>query len=363
MKQNNIKKAEEITNKFFKKIGGRLVHSNRIKVKTYSLKNTKIFCINYYIDFNNQNLFGNGNFSDEIYPRYRKLRKDWRNLLEKYGIKLYSNIAVGFIPLLNNKKESNKFKYKKEKIKPLGAKILNIDKMNSDYLRKMSKSFGVKFALEEKNGALIGPEGGMLYVLEVINKVLGKIDNFIDIGAGTGELSSYVLRSCNPRNIIVNELSVDLKKHLVNYLKKENKRKIKITFNFKDCRNIKFPVKASLISVGVFYGDQPSFIMRKGPEMVRCLGKKGLLMIQSAMPETLFNQHILLGDVEGVNKWPWHSERFILSNYFSCVKVFFIDNQFITLASQSHDLVNKIIYDLDDRAIPYSRFISISNKN
>ena len=123
---------------------------------------------------------------------------------------------------------------------------------------------------------------------------------------------------------------------------------------------MKFPSKVNLISVGVFYGIQPSFIKYKGFEIAKSLGKKGLLLIQSSMPETLFSQHILMGDVDGVNKWPWYSKKFILSNYFSCVESFFIDNQFITLASQSHDLVNKILIKLRKRTIPYTNFQFLS---
>ncbi|MBU2634674.1 MAG: hypothetical protein KJ674_05555 [Nanoarchaeota archaeon] len=352
-------KTERITKIFFESIGGKLLNSKCVKIQTYTSQNSKIHCVNYYIMFDNKDLFGKGNFSDEIYPRYRKMRNDWKNVLKNSGIKLYSNIAVGFVPLLssNNTKMIKKFKYQKEHEKPLGTKILSIDDINSDYYKEMAKEFNVRFALKESGGMFVGPERGMMYVLEVVCNILEKIDCFIDIGAGTGEVSAYVLKKCDPQKVVVNEISQNLKTHLKNYLKKIVKNnKIKIIFSFQDCRKIKFPSKVNLISVGVFYGVQPSFIKCKGSEIVKSLGKKGLLLIQSSMPETLFSQHILMGDVNGVNKWPWYSEKFILSNYFSCVESFFIDNQFITLASQSHDLVNKILIKLGKNVIPYANF-------
>jgi|GEM_PF-1676942 len=365
MQQKKIIKAERLTKKFFESMGGKLLSSRCTMVKTYSSQNLIIPCVNYYISFNNKYLFGKGNFSDEVYPRYRRMRNDWKNILKKSGIKLYSDIAVGFVPLLGsaNLKKNEKFKYKKDQKKPIGTKIVNITKDSLYYYEKMAARFNVEFALKESRGMFVGPEKGMLCALEAACNILKKIDCFVDVGAGTGEMSAYVLKNYNPKKVVINEISQNLKKHLRNYLKKiSGNNKTKLIFSFQDCQKIKFPTASDVISVGVFYGVQPSLIQDKGSEMAKSLGKRGLLLIQSAMPETLFNQHILMGDEDRLNKWPWYSKKFILSNYFSCVKTFFIDNQFITLASQSHYLVSKIITKLDKEVISYSDFISGDKK-
>lgn len=359
MSINNLVKVEGLTKTFFESMGGKLVGSRCIKIQTYSSQNSKIPCVNYYISFGNKDIFGRGNFSDEVYPRYRKIRSDWKNVLEKSGVVLYRDIAVGFIPLLDsNKIEKNKqLRYEKECKKPLGSRILSIASTNSDYYNEMAEKFGIRFVLKESGGMLIGPERGMMYVLEAVKNIFKKIDCFVDIGAGTGELSAYVLKNCNPQKIVVNEISQKLRVHLKNYLEKiALSSKAKIVFSFQDCQEMNFPSKVDLISMGVFYGIQPSLIKHKGAEIAKSLGKSGLLLVQSSMPETLFSQHILMGDLGGVNKWPWYSEKFILLNYFSCVKSFFIDNQFITLASQSSDSVNRIIMKLDKKVVPYAHF-------
>lgn len=361
MKKRIFKKTEEITRNFFNCIGGRLLFSRCVKIKTYSSLDYEIPCINFYVVFNNKYLFGNGDFSKEVYPRYRKMRSDWRHAIEKSKIKLYSDLAIGFVPLLEKdqvKKSLEYDIYDKYRIKPRGVKVININEIKSDYYKKLIKKFKVKFALREGSGMLIGPEGGMLNVLKTICN-LKKINSFVDIGAGTGELSSYILRNSNPNKIVVNEISLNLRSHLREYLK-NNKRqnKNKIVFDFRDCKKIKLPKEVDLISIGVFYGVQPAFLKSKGKEIVKCLGKKGILVIQSAMPETLFNQHILLGDEAGIMNWPWYSKKFILSNYFSCTEVFFIDNQFITLASQSRDLINKVMKNLRKNIVSYEDFMN-----
>lgn len=359
-----FEKTEEITRSFFNSIGGKLLFSRCIKIKTYSSQDSKIPCINFYVVFNNKYLFGKGDFSKEVYPRYRKMRSDWKCAIEKNRIKLYSDIAVGFVPLLEKGQAENstKYSYDKYKIKPKGIEIIDINEIKSDYYKELIKKFKVKFALREGGGMLIGPEGGMLSILKTICD-FKKINYFVDIGAGTGELSSYILRNCNPNKIVVNEISLNLRSHLKKYLENiRGENKSKIVFNFRDCKKIKLPKKADLISVGVFYGVQPALLKSKGKEMAKCLGRKGILVIQSAMPETLFNQHILLGNEAEIMNWPWYSKKFILSNYFFCTEVFFIDNQFITLASQSRDLINKIILKLGNKVVPYTDFISNNKK-
>ncbi len=356
---SDLIKLKKITENFFAGLGGKLMDTKCVKTPTYASHNLKIYCVNYYIAFSNANLFGKGSFAEEIYPRYRKMRSDWRQELKKSGVEM-TNFALGFVPLLasEDKTRANNFKYKKELIKPLGTEIIKINNNSPVYYQEMAKRFKVKFALKEANGFFIGPERGMMYVLEAINSARHKINCFIDIGAGTGELSAYVLRNCHPQKVIVNEISPKLKPHLKNYLGEINKNNsVKITFDFKSCEEISIPIKTDLISVGVFYGFQPSLLRNKISEITKSLGRDGVLLIQSAMPETLFSQHILLGDLNGVNNWPWYSKKFILTNYFSRVESFFIDNQFIILASQSSDLINKIMKKIDKKTIPYNNFL------
>lgn len=360
IKQNelaNLLLAKKATKTFFEQVSGKLVCSKGVKIETYSSYNYKIPCVNYYVSFDNKYLFGVGNFATEIYPRYRKMRDNWKKYLKECGVKLYPDLALGFVPMLelSNKEKNKKFQYPKENKKPLGVEILTIDENSPDYYLKMSKEFGVNFMLKEGGGMFIGPEGGMMSVLESICRVK-KIDCLVDVGAGTGEISAYVLKKSHPKKVVVNELSLKLRIHLKRYLGKMIHSGTDIIFSFGDCNKMKLPNNIDLMSVGVFYGSQPSFFKNNIIKIVKKLGPQGLLLIQSSMPETLFSQHILLGDLDGVKKWPWYSKKFILSNYFSCVESFFIDNQFIILASRSPKLVHSVIDKIDKKFIKYENF-------
>ena len=360
MENNNLAAAEKATKDFFGKIGGKLSFLQCAKTETYSSEDLKIPCVNYYISFNNPDLFGRGDFSQEVYPRYRKMRSDWKSALNKAGIKIYSDLAAGFVPLLGQSAgQGAGFIYPKEEREPLGLEIVDINKVGSPYYGRLAAEYGAKFALREGGGMLVGPEGGMLRVIKTIGDFLGKINSFADIGAGTGELSAFVAKNYQPQNITVNESSPNLEAHLRRYLKEaRNWDKTKIDFVFGDCRQMDIPAQADLISVGVFYGYQPSLFEKKGLAIKKSLGENGLLLVQSSMPETLFNQHLLLGDEAGIKYWPWYSEKFNLPYYFNCVESFFIENEFIILASQSKELVRKITGGLKDGIVSYSNFFA-----
>jgi len=330
------------TEEFFKNIGGKLLYVKNSYIKTYSSPDKTILCPNFYIGFNNPYLLGNGDYSREVYPRYRKLRSDWRKFLTESNIQIFKNIAPGFIPLLINGKRKLGKAYPKEKAS-LVKYIIPIEQIKLKYYKKLKKEFDVKFALKEEKGMLIGPEGGMLRGIDEIGKLLNKIKYFIDIGAGTGELSAYVIKKYGGENIIVNESSPYLKEHLKKYLKEiSEKHKAEINFQFFDCQKIRFPLKADLISIGVFYGMQPSFIKKRGREIAKILGNKGVLMIQSSMPETIFNHHVLMGDEKNLKNWPWYSKNLTLPYYFPYYSTHYIDNQFITFASYSSKTIDEI---------------------
>ncbi|MFZ4632450.1 MAG: hypothetical protein ACOYL8_04630 [Patescibacteria group bacterium] len=341
-----IKLLNEKTEVFFKKIGGKIIKIDVFNLTTFSSPDKKIPCFNYYIEFNSSNIFGSGSFSNNVYPRYRKMRTDWKKFLSESEIKNFNKIAFGFIPCLSNKITTYEAKYKLEKM-ILKNKIDSINKLSSEYFKKLKKTYDLRFCLKEKDGFLIGPEGGLLAAVDAAGKYFNSINNFVDIGAGTGELSAYIIKKYRVNKVIINEASYDLKDHLKSYLGEVSKiRKVDINFQFKDCRKIVLPKSSNIISLGVFYGFQPSFIKERGAEIKKILGENGVLIIQSAMPEAQFSYQVLMGRIAGLKKWPWYSNHVRIPSYFKYSRTFYIDNQFITLASQSRSTIGGILSNI-----------------
>jgi SAM-dependent methyltransferase len=347
--RKTIKEANKQTAIFFKKAGGKIIKIKILNETTFSSPDEPIPCLNYYIGFCDPLIFGRGDYSNEVYPRYRKMRTDWKKFLLKSKIANFDKIAFGFIPCLLNNHGPHTKKYPAEKISLIN-KVVLINKLESVYFKKIKKIFRLRFALMEKGGLLIGPEGGMLTTLDAAGRFFKHIDNFVDIGAGTGELSAYLMHHYNINRVVINEISSSLRNHLRDYLGKVSRQNnTKIDFQFNDCRDMKVPNHSNLISLGVFYGFQPSFVKYKGKAIQSALGNDGVLVIQSAMPESTFNYHLLMGNEKGLQGWPWYHRTMQLSTYFKYFKTFYIDNQFVTIASQSPLTLKGILLNIKNK--------------
>ncbi len=338
----------ELTDIFFKKIGGEIMRISVHNLTTFSSPDKVIPCLNFYIKFNSSTIFGRADFSNKVYPRYRKIRSDWKKFLSKSGIKNFDKIAFGFIPCLLDKEIGCGKPYELEKM-TLSNEVVTIEGLNSQYFKRLKKKYDLWFCLKEKGGLLIGPEGGLLAVLDAAGKYFKSINNFIDIGSGTGELSAHIIKNYHVNKVIVNEASVTLESHLKGYLGELSKKNnVSINFQFKDCRKMLLPKSSNIVSLGVFYGFQPSFIKERGIEIKKILGKKGILIIQSAMPEAQFNYEVLIGKNEDIKNWPWYSKYMSISHYFKYYKTFYIDNQFITISSQSKATIRNILSNISN---------------
>lgn len=327
-------------------------------VKTYASLSRPILCVNFYIVFNNRNILGSGTYSTHVYPRYRKMRQSWRSALSGRTIRPSFDSLYGFVPLLDGQATAGE-PYPKADGHPMGSEVTSIIPSSPKYLLQMKRRFGVQYALKETGGMYVGPEGGMLEVLRALRQTKTEISSFVDVAAGTGELSAYVMRTSNPRELVVNEISPHIADHLRSYLSdtaRMQNPKTRLTFSSVDCLEMIIPAKVDIMTVGVFYGSQPTLIKNRGHEIVSSLGRNGLFILQSAMPEALFNLHLLERDERLLENWPWYDQLFAISEHFKHHSSFFIDNQFITIASQSTVEIRKVLRRLHSRITPYESY-------
>lgn len=343
----------EKTQEFFRRLGGSVSSILAATTTTYAVPDRAILCLNYYISFANASLFGEGDYAGEVYPRYRQMRSDWKRFLCDSGIDIANEVAIGFVPLLGDTQDTGT-PYPKASETPLGIRIAPISEADPSYYQRMRDDLGVRYCLMEQGGVRVGPEEGMLLSLAALAKSLGCIDKLVDIAAGTGELSAYALRRCGTQRVTVNEFSPYLSEHLQRYIGRVAEENGAIAgFQFVDCREMILPDAADVISVGVFYGVQPSLMLEQGKQIVKTLGEEGILVVQSSMPETLFNHHMLLGDEPRLISWPWYSGEMTLPHYFSSCSTIHLANQFITFASQSPKTIDGVLNMLQRRAVPF----------
>src|SRR5262249_29170195 len=158
----------------------------------------------------------------------------------------------------------------------------------SDYYAEVRKHFGTRWLLRDGNGIVIGPDVGLLLSVSEARHLFSHALNFWDIGAGTGELSHYLVRVGAVRQLLVNEASPHLQSHLTDLLLPTSPS-TQVEFRFAPAVELDLPDKADLVALGIYYGAQPPFLEKSGAALARALGQNGVLLVQSGMVEGRFN--------------------------------------------------------------------------
>ncbi len=351
---DNIGGFIDSSKKFFNKIGGNIIdlkisNRNNIEIITAEDDNEVDVC-SVYVEFNNGNMFGSSNYLD-AYKRYRQMRYDWWEHLAKDGYPQWNpktRIIGNFFPLIKQSPQ-HKDEYPSEKETSFGCKLTRVSEagLGHHYYDRIAKDFGINWLLEDGNGIAIGPDVGLLYAVSAAIEVNHHFDTFLDIGAGTGELSVYVLKNSTTRKIILNEVSQALFGHLKNYVGPlASKNGVDIDYAFGDAHQIDIPAQISFLSLGIYYGSQPGFIEKHGKKISKSMGASGVLAVQSGMLEGRFNISSITGDDSRLLDWSWFSRENTLSSCFKYVESVFVADEVITFAANDICALDPIIKKL-----------------
>lgn len=348
----------KLSSDFFSPIGGSIEKIYYINRKNFEIQNPKyknILACTVFIRFSNKTVFGEKDYDFyDVYRIYRQMRHDWWDYLDNHGIPIFntaSQIVPLFFPLLSSKAH-NKGKYPSQKEEAYGCELISINDLiqESRYYKSLKVKYELKYALKEQNDIVIGPDGGLLAALAATIKAKKSLNNFIDIGAGTGELSAYAIKKGNCRYIFANDYSPILKKHLYSYVGNMAKKKKTIfKLQIKNALNFNFPnvKKIDAISIGIFYGAQPSFITKYGLRLKNILSPDGILFIQSGQLEGLFNLsliHPCIPESSELENWPWYKSQYNLGFWFGKnVTSLVMHGEIVTLASSSSTVLSKVV--------------------
>lgn len=359
-----LKEFIEISNDFFKEKGGNLknvYHGKRENIEVMEVADEGIidvFCLE--VEFKNSNLFGKSTYL-EAYRGYRQMRNDWWDYLQEKGFEQWSKntkIIGHFIPVLSS--DSIKAEpYPVQKSTSYGEILTKYDESvtNNKYYKYIHNEYGLKWLLQDGNKIVIGPDVGLFYGMLAYVKLYGSINNFLDVGTGTGELSAYLIKNNLVKNITASEISEHLKSHITTYLDELNKtNQVSIDYQFIDALKMELPETIDLLSLGIYYGAQPDFFKNHGQKISQRLSENGAVIIQSGMLEGKFNLSSVVGDNEDLYNWEWFNKENTLSEYFTNIESIFVAHEVVTIASNSEDTVKKLkeilINDLDATEIP-----------
>ena len=319
------------------------------------------------VEFGEHNKFGDADYLD-AYERYRQMRSDWWAYLASNELpQCHASTAIisHFIPYLSKHSTHEGTAYTPESTQYFGQVLIpyeRVENLNS-YYDEIHRRYGVRWVLQDGRGITIGPDVGLLFALHAALKDSPRIDTFVDLGAGTGELSAFLINKGLAENININEYSPHLREHLQTYLEQiRGGKDVNIEYQFTDASEFVLPHKAELVSMGIYYGAQPFFLERHGKSLRTALGEDGLLIIQSGMLENRFNISSITGDDERLFDWCWYNEKCCLKTYFSEIASIFLADEIITLACKSKERMAQIkkVLEEDFKAVAPPSLLEIS---
>jgi hypothetical protein len=368
--KSRLREFLSVSTDFFRSVHGNLLrafHGTRRNIEILGAsQNTEVEVCCLEVGFQESNKFGDADYLS-AYARYRQMRSDWWAYLNSNKFRQWetsTSIISHFIPYLQKPTYAGT-PYDRERTQHFGQVLIPYEQVKNlnSYYDEIHQKYGVRWLLQDGRGITIGPDVGLLFALHATLKVFPRIDTFVDLGAGTGELSAFLIKNVLAKTIHVNEYSPHLREHLQSYLDQlRAKKDLNLVYQFTDASEFQLPDKAEVVSMGIYYGAQPFFLARHGERLQRALDENGLLIIQSGMLENGFNISSITGDDERLFDWSWYNEKCCLKTYFSEVTNIFLADEVITLACNSKEKMAhlKKVLDQDFGAVAPPKLMEIS---
>lgn len=359
----------EVSKEFFRQRGGNIrniYHAKRRNIEIIEIvadESIDVLC--FEVEFSNRNIFGSSTYM-EAYKRYRQMRNDWWECLERSGFEQWSKntkIIGHFIPLLSLDNVQGE-PYPIQESTSYGQILTEYHeaKTNNAYYKHIHETYGLKWLLQDGNNIVIGPDIGLFYGMLAYIKSYGRINHFLDIGTGTAELSAYLIKNKLVSHITACEISTYLQEHIRNYLGNLNQdNQTMIDFQFVDALDMTIPEKFDLLSLGIYYGAQPDYFKKHGQKIRNSLSENGIVIVQSGMLEGKFNLFSIIGNNEDLYRWDWYKKENTLTAYFSEIDSVFVGDEVLTIASNHANTMNlfkqTLINDFGASEIPKMEMI------
>ena len=337
---------------FFSRIGGEILKVRIPSHTTRSASGGIAICPILFVEFDNAGILGTGDFYDEIYKRYRRMRVDWWKAMETAGITIQSDPKATnrphFVPVLSDEHTQGE-PYPKLDRGFSRLKVVRLDDIpvSADQSRVI-ETYDLEYGIRTTKGKLFDFDEGLLLSVRSAAEAFPQIGCFTEFGAGSGSSSALVLRSAQVTEAIVNDSSKDLREHLETYLGELAREKsTRLTVRIGDALTMPYPTHIDVLAIGTAFGSQPVLWSKRGADLKSALGERGVVLVASAMVEMLFYFFLTHGGEERLNRWPWKKDLLSLSDLFENVTSMRVNDLVLTIASSSRSSVEKIVAHME----------------
>jgi hypothetical protein len=290
------------------------------------------------VEFDNAGLFGpaTADIYDDVYPRYRALREEWWRSLAPATDADSPRLRPYLLPL---PAAGAPVGPAREAIRPERREIelVSLDTVpRSSYLDRMRREYGLEFGIRGASGRMFDLAEGLLLAVRSATDAVPDPESVVELGAGTGAVTSLALRRARPKRALVHDASEVAGRHLREHLgpvAAQNGSSLHVVIG--DCRDLEFGEPISLLVVGIPFAQLPSLLARRGEAIRSALGDDGVLVAASSTVGMRFYQGLTDGHEPRLAGWPWYVPGCSLLDLFGSGAAVRVRNLVISVASAS----------------------------
>jgi hypothetical protein len=298
------------------------------------------------VAFDHAGFFGDdrADIYDDVYPRYRALRREWWRMLGQQPVDPSPTLRPYLLPLPAAGAQVGPALPARSRPSRDGE-IVPLDEVpRSSRLDRIRREYGLEYAIRGASGRLFDLTEGLLLAVRSAADALPDLESYVELGAGTGAAASMVLRRAEPKRVVAHDESAAVAQHLRQYLGGlaiEKGSSLDVVEG--ECRTLDFAEPASLLVLGIPYAQQPSLLAHRGEHIQEALGEDGVLVAATSTVGMRFYQSLTDGDDPRLAGWPWYQPRGTLHELFACGARLRVRNLVVSIASASSHRVEATV--------------------
>jgi len=331
---------------FFARVGGTVTETSVEPLEPEPDADTAAFAATVTVEFDNAGIFGDtsADIYDDVYPRYRALRREWWDALRAVATDDTPWLRPYLLPVGAPGAPTGPAGEAASPVRP-EVEVVPLDSVpRSSYVDRLRREFSLEYGLRGAGGRLLDLAEGLLVAVRAAVDAMPDPESVMELGAGTGAATALVLRRARPRRALVHDPSEAAARHLREHLGAlAGQTGASLQVMTGDCRDLPFDEPISLLVCNIPFAQLPSLLVRRGEQLRAALGDEGVLVAASSTMGMRFYQALTDGSEPRLADWPWLVPGRFLPDLFASGAAVRMRNLVVSIASASPQRVDATI--------------------
>jgi SAM-dependent methyltransferase len=328
---------------FFARLGGIVTETSVEPLEPEPDADTAAFAATVTVEFDNAGLFGDAgaDIYDDVYPRYRALRREWWDALRAAATDDSPWLRPYLLPVPAPGAPIGPARDGASPVRP-EVEVVPLESLpRSPYVDRLRREFSLEYGLRGASGRLLDLAEGLLATVRAAVDAMPDPESVVELGAGTGAATGLVLRRARPKRLLVHDASEAAGRHLRDFLgalASQTGAALQVVTG--DCRDLPFDEPISLLVCNIPFAQLPSLLARRGEQIRAALGDEGILVAASSTMGMRFYQALTDGSEPRLADWPWLVPARSLPDLFASGAAVRMRNLVVSIASASPQRVD-----------------------